>query len=225
MPMRTFLQLPHVHTRALPAAFHHDDVRYTDALVAHFLREFTREQQVVFDPFAGFGTTLIMAEALGRVAYGLEYDQQRVAYIQSQVQQPDHVLQGDARYLLSYGLPRFDFSMTSPPYMQHNDTHNPLTAYTTLDADYGVYLQDLRTIYAQMAHLMQQDAHIVVEVANLKGATGITTLAWDVASVLAEVLTFQGEVVVGWDTYGYGYDHSYCLIFTKPHTASAEEAP
>ena len=92
MPMRTFLQLPHVHTRALPAAFHHDDVRYPDALVAHFLREFTREQQVVFDPFAGFGTTLIMAEALGRVAYGLEYDQQRVAYIQSQVQQPDHVL-------------------------------------------------------------------------------------------------------------------------------------
>ena len=25
----------------------------------------------------------------------------------------------------------------------------------------------------------------------------------------------EGEVVVGWDEYGYGYDHSYCLIFTK----------
>ncbi len=122
-------------------------------------------------------------------------------------------------------LRSFDFSMTSPPYMRRDETHNPLTAYTTQDADYGGYLQDLRSIYTQMAHLMHQDAHIVVEVANLKGATGITTLAWDVASVLAEVLTFEGEVVVGWDRYGYGYDHSYCLIFTKPHTASAEEAP
>src|SRR3712207_5603305 len=153
MTMRTFLQLPNVQTRVLPPHFQHDDVRYTDALVAHFLREFTQEQQVVFDPFAGFGTTLIVAEALGRVAYGLEYDRQRVEYIQGQVQQPDHVIQGDARHLLTYGLPRFDFSMTSPPYMQRGETQDPLTAYTTVGAGYAAYLQSLGTIYAQMAHL------------------------------------------------------------------------
>jgi hypothetical protein len=217
MTMRTFLHLPNVPTRVLPAAFQQDNVRYTDALVAYFLREFTQEQQVVFDPFAGFGTTLIVAEALGRVAYGLEYDPQRVAYIQGQVQQPNNVIHGDARQLLSYGLPRFHFSMTSPPYMQRAGTANPLTAYTTADGDYATYLQSLRSIYAQMAQLMQEDGHMVVEVANLKGDTGITTLAWDLADVLADVLQFEGEVVVGWDTYGYGYDHSYCLIFTKAH--------
>jgi tRNA G10 N-methylase Trm11 len=216
--MRTFLQLPNEQTRTLPAAFHDDDVRYTEALVAHFVREFTEPQQVVFDPFAGFGTTLIAAEALGRIAYGLEYDAQRVAYIKAHVQQPGNVLQGDARHVLRYGLPRFAFSMTSPPYMQRADTEDPLTAYTTTGDGYGSYLQSLRAIYAQLAQLMQDDAHMVVEVANLKGDTGITTLAWDIAAVLADVLQFVGEVVVGWDTYGYGYDHSYCLIFTKAHT-------
>ncbi len=47
----------------------------------------------------------------------------------------------------------------------------------------------------------------------MKGPEGVTTLAWDVARELAAVLRFEGEVVIGWDKYGYGYDHSYCLVF------------
>ena len=216
--MRTFLQLPNEHTHTLPAAFQDDDVRYTEALVAHFVHAFTQPQQLVFDPFAGFGTTLIAAEALGRIASGLEYDPQRVAYIKTQLRHPDNVRQGDARQLLQYGLPRFALSMTSPPYRQRTDSEDPLTAYTTNGTGYRAYLQSLRAIYVQMAQLMHDDGHIVVEVANLKGPSGITTLAWDVAGMLAEVLHFEGEVVVGWDQYGYGYDHSYCLIYTKAPT-------
>jgi hypothetical protein len=31
------------------------------------------------------------------------------------------------------------------------------------------------------------------------------------------VLRFEGEVVVDWEpTYGFGYDHSYCLVFKAP---------
>ena len=36
------------------------------------------------------------------------------------------------------------------------------------------------------------------------------------ASAVAGVLEFEGEVVVGWDHYNYGYDHSYCLVFRRP---------
>jgi hypothetical protein len=62
---------------------------------------------------------------------------------------------------------------------------------------------------------MKPDAHTVLEVANLKGARGVTTLAWDIARAVGEVLAFEGEVVIGWDSHPYGYDHSYCLVFRR----------
>jgi hypothetical protein len=53
-----------------------------------------------------------------------------------------------------------------------------------------------------------------LEVANLKSEKQVTTLAWDVGREISKVLRFEGEVVVCWDKYGYGYDHSYCLVFS-----------
>ena len=70
---------------------------------------------------------------------------------------------------------------------------------------------------------MKENSHIVIEVSNLKRKR-VTTLAWDIAKKISEILVFEGELVVGWksDTpqndngsYGYGYDHSYCLIYKK----------
>src|SRR5689334_11516240 len=120
-PMRTFIQLTNTPGRILPAEFQADDVRYADALVAHFLHEWTQPGDVVLDPFAGFGTTLLVAEAMDRTPVGLEYDARRVEYIRTQLRSPGAVIQGDARRLLSYDLPPFDFSMTSPPYTQRDD--------------------------------------------------------------------------------------------------------
>jgi hypothetical protein len=48
----------------LPPQFRNDDVRFSEQLVEHFLQHFTQVGDVVFDPFAGFGTTLLVAEAL-----------------------------------------------------------------------------------------------------------------------------------------------------------------
>ena len=44
------------------------------SLVADALRDCTQRGERVFDPFLGSGTTLMAAEKIGRVAYGLEYD-------------------------------------------------------------------------------------------------------------------------------------------------------
>ncbi len=216
MDMRTFIQLTNAPGRPLPVEFQADDVRYPDSLVAYFLERWTRPGDVVFDPFAGFGTTLLVAEALDRVPLGLEYDYARAAYIRTQLRQPDALIQGDARHLASYDLPSFDFSMTSPPYMQRGDPTDPLTAYTERGRGYSAYLDDMRDIYAQMVSLLKPDARVVLEVANLKGPKGVTPLAWDLAGAVGAVLRFEGEIVVGWDRYGYGYDHSYCLVFVRP---------
>ncbi len=214
--MRTFLQLTNTQARALPAAFQADDVRYTEALVAHFLDERTQPGAVVFDPFAGFGTTLLTAEALGRVPVGLELDPARVAYMRTLLRRPEAVVEGDARRLGDYRLPRFDLSMTSPPYMRRDDPEDPLAAYAAPGRGYAAYLDAMQAIYAQMVPLMKPHARVVIEAANLKGASGVTPLAWDLARAVGAVLRFDGEIVVGWDRYGYGYDHSYCLVFRRP---------
>jgi len=213
---KTYILLKNTHRFDLPAEFQHDDVRLSENLVEHFLREFTQENNVVFDPFAGYGTTLLVAEAMGRVPYGIEFDERRVQCTRSKLKHPENLIHGDSRNLASYDLPTFDFSITSPPYMGKCDKENPLTAYTTEGSGYAAYLRDIRNIYAQMKQVMKPDARVVIEVANLKLWDGLTTLAWDIAETVSQVLHFEGEVVVGWDTYGFGYDHSYCLVFSKP---------
>ena len=214
--MRTFLRLKNQQHHKLPAEFQHEDLRYTEELVAHFLRQYTRPGDMVFDPFAGYGTTLIVAEAMDRAPYGIEIDDRRAAYIRSQLQRPAGLIHGDTRQILSYQLPPIAFSITSPPYMMAADLEDPFTNYREDGAGYAAYLQQIEQIYADIRQFLKPGARAVLEVSNLKDEHGITTLAWDVARAVSNVLMFEGEVVIGWDSYGYGYDHSYCLVFRKP---------
>ena len=212
--MRSHLSLKFRHPEELPAAFKADDVRYPESLVERFLMEFTREGDTVLDPFAGYGTTLIVAERLGRVPFGVELDEVKVHYVRRMLSWPESLIQGDARSLASLDLPAIDFSMTSPPYMNKGDREDPFSAYREKGKGYAAYLQDIRSIYAQLRTLMKPAGRVVLEVANLKLEGQVTTLAWDVAAEVSKVLHFEGEVVVCWDHYGYGYDHSYCLVYS-----------
>lgn len=162
-----------------------------------------------------------MAEDLGRIPYGLEYDLNRFEYIKSELTHKDNIINGDARILERYGFPTMDFMISSPPYMHELDLdHYAMSAYTT-KGDYTQYLSELQEIYAQVKKLLRPNAIVVIEVSNLKKkGEPITTLAWDVAKSISKVFQFEGEVIVGWTgestadgIYGYGYDHSYCLIF------------
>jgi len=213
--MRSYIELKNEHKSVLPPEFQNDDVRYSESLVEHFLREFTKEGDVVFDPFAGFGTTLLVAEAMGRIPFGVELDKRRYDYIRSKLKHPESLFQGDARQLALYRVPAFDFSLTSPPYMNRLDTEDALAAYSRPGKGYRAYLKGIRGIYEQIGRMMKPEAHSVIEVSNLKQAGTVTTLAWDIATEVSQVLRFEGEIVVCWDKYGYGYEHSYCLIFRR----------
>ena len=214
--MRTFLRLKNQQPHKLPAEFQHEDLRYAEELVAHFLRQYTRPGDTVLDPFAGYGTTLSVAEAMERTPYGIEIDARRAGYVRSRLQRPAGLIHGDTRKILSYQIPPIAFSITSPPYMAAADLEDPFTNYRAAGAGDTAYLEQITQIYADIRQLLKPDARAVLEVSNLKDEHGITTLAWDVARAVSNVLVFEGEVVIGWDSYGYGYDHSYCLVFRKP---------
>jgi DNA modification methylase len=190
-------------------------VRFPECLVEHFLGEFTRPGDVVLDPFAGYGTTLLVAQAMGRLGYGIECNPRTVRYVQGMLQHPECLILGDARRLQEYALPPIDLCLTSPPYTTRFDDDDPFTDYSTKGAGYAAYLQGMRSLFSPVARLMKPSGHVVIEVANLKDDTGVTPLAWDLGAEVSKELYFEGETVICWDHYGYGYDHSYCLVFSK----------
>ncbi|MBX9669031.1 MAG: hypothetical protein K2X93_15510 [Candidatus Obscuribacterales bacterium] len=184
--MKTVISLRNEQTRQLPEELRNDDVRYTDTLVEFFLNQFTAEGEVVFDPFMGFGTTLVVAERMDRVGFGVEFDEKRWKYSQSLLKHPERALNGDSTKLSQIELPQIDFSITSPPYMGKHHKENPFTAYTTDGNGYQDYLLQMQDLYLQLSHKLKPSALVVVEVSNLKHeGEGITTLAWDIASCLS----------------------------------------
>ena len=213
--VQTWLPLPRGNKRILPPRFRRDDVRCADSLVEYWINKFSEKGQVVFDPFAGFGTTLLVAEEIDRVGYGIEYSKQKVNYVHGLLDHPEHLIHGDSRKLMDYELPLFDLCLTSPPYTNQDDDENPFVDYRKKGFDYPSYLQEMGDIFSRVAHKLNASGHVVVEASNLKKKGHVTMLAWDIAREVSKSLHFEGETIVCWDKYGYGYNHSYCLVFSK----------
>jgi tRNA G10 N-methylase Trm11 len=177
--------------------------------------EFTETGQIVFDPFAGYGTTLLIAEEMGRLGYGIEFSKEKAKYVQGLLQHPRHLIHGDSRKLMEYDLPLIDLCLTSPPYTNQNYTENPFVDDSQKGFNYPSYLQEMGHIFSQVVKKMKPSGHLVIEASNLKKNGQVTTLAWDIAHEVSKFLHFEGETIICWDEYGYGYNHSYCLVFSK----------
>ncbi len=224
--MKTFLHLVHKHEFDLPDRFD-GDPRTPAPYVEHFLSEFTDSGDTVLDPFAGYGTTLRVAERMERETYGIEYDAEVASFAREQINHPERVVHGDALDATSYDdVPPVDCCFTSPPYMVEVMEADPLTNYTETGREYERYLADLGRVFDHVDGLLRVDGHLLIDVSNMKFEGAVTTLAWDVASEVTKRFRFKGEVVVTWEaddssrdhgegTYGYGYDHSYCLVFEQ----------
>lgn len=216
--MKHVLRLSMADFRAeqLPAA--DDDDHFSQILVRTVVEEFTSAGERVLDPFAGFGTTLAVSEALGRVAVGVELLPDRAQLIRSRVGPATTVIEGDARKLDDFDLEPFHLCLTSPPYMpREHHPWNPLTGYTTLDAQYDVYLGQLGEVFAAVARVLRPGGHIVVNAANMRYRDAVTPLAWDMARVISEVpdLDFRGETYLEWDDPPDWLQGDYCLTFRK----------
>ena len=216
--MKHVLRLSMADFRAEQLAAADDDDHFSEVLVRTVLEEYTAPGDRVLDPFAGFGTTLAVSEALGRVAVGVELLPERVEIIRGRVGAGSTVLEGDARKLDALSLDPFDLCLTSPPYMpREHHPWNPLTGYTTLDAQYDVYLDQLREVFAAVARVLRPGGHVAVNAANMRYQDAVTSLAWDMAQVISEVssLEFRGETYLEWDDPPAWLQGDYCLVFRK----------
>jgi DNA modification methylase len=211
----TVLQLTQRDGAPLPEKFAQDDVRFSEKLVGVLVERLTAPGDVVLDPFVGFGTTAVVAERLGREGWGVELDGERAAFIRTRVQAPERIFEADARALETLAIPPVQLSIASPPYSSPGDQSEALAAYRGPNPGYRAYLAGLQEVYRKVAALLTPDGWVAIEVSNIRTQGRVTMLAWDVARAVGEILPFAGEMVVHWEPgYWYGYDHSYCLLFS-----------
>ena len=194
-----------------------EDVHFTESLVATVLEEFSSPGETVLDPFAGYGTTLAVAEKMGRHGIGVELLEERADLIRRRLTGQARVITGDARNLTALVQGPVDMCVTSPPYMTAVDhPENPLNAYETLDGDYETYLAEVGDVFRQVAELLRPGGYAVLNVANLETGDTITPLAWDVARTVSRHLMFRHESFLCWDEQPAGLTGDYCLVFQRP---------
>ena len=195
-----------------------DDIHFTEALAASVIGYASRPGELVLDPFAGYGTTLAVAERMERRAIGIELIPEHLAIARRRTTGAARLILGDARELSRLVHEPIDLVLTSPPYMPAADhPENPLTGYATDDGDYAVYLRELGAIFGQVAAVLRPGGQLVVNVANVIAEDGtVTPLASDLAGVIDEQVPLMGVTTLRWDEPPAGLDGDYLLWFARP---------
>jgi DNA methylase len=228
--------------------------KFPETLAQDFITFFTKAGQWVFDPMVGTGSTLVASLRAGRNSVGLELNpeyaelaravvaEERQALGQAAQPLAAEVLAGDAAHLDLFGLPVFDYVLTSPPYwdMLHArgaETQRRRRSTPHLDVtyshdpadlgnvtDYPEFLRRLVDIYAALPPYLRAGAYLTIIVKNIKKGGRVYPLAWDLGGALGQVYRLKDERIWCQDDirlapYGLGNawvsntHHHYCLQF------------
>jgi DNA modification methylase len=195
-----------------------DDIHFTEALAASVIGHASRPGDLVLDPFTGYGTTVVVAERLGRRAIGIELVPEHLEIARRRSAGEAKLILGDARELSQLVDEPVDLVLTSPPYMPGTGhPENPLTGYATDDGDYAGYLGELGSIFRQVATLLRPGGQLVVNVANVIAIDrSVTPLASDLAGVIDQHVPLLGITTLQWDEPPSGLDGDYLLWFARP---------
>lgn len=142
--------------------------KFPETLAQEFIEFFTKRGQVVLDPMAGTGSTLVAALRAGRHSYGVELNPAYAEIARRLVLEEQqllgekaaglaaHVITGDAaeiaRHVSEHNLPLIDYVLTSPPYwdMLHArgaETQQKRRTSTGLDVTYSDLPSDLGNVH------------------------------------------------------------------------------
>ena len=228
--------------------------KFPETLAQEFIEFFTKRGETVLDPMAGTGSALVAALRAGRNSYGIELNPKYAEIAKQMIEEERNtlgetaegltskVIQGDAAQVVDYGLPSFDYVLTSPPYwdMLHArgaETQKKRRASSELDVhysddpndlgnirDYEEFLEKLVNIYKGLKPLLYEKAYLTIIVKNVKKGGKMYPLAWDIARELGRTYTLKDERLWLQDNlrlapYGLGSAwvsntfHHYCLQF------------
>ncbi|HEY3473600.1 MAG TPA: DNA methyltransferase [Anaerolineales bacterium] len=199
--------------------------KFPETLAQEFIEFFTKRGEVVLDPMAGTGSTLVAALRTGRHSYGIELNP-KYAEIARQIIHEEReklgdpvsplqslIINGDAAQAANYRLPVVDYVLTSPPYWdmlraRGAQTQKKRRASAELDVhysddpndlgnvrDYDEFVEKVVSIYKELKHLMRAKAYLTIIVKNVKKGGKIYPLAWDIARELGKTYTLKDEKI------------------------------
>ncbi len=177
--------------------------------------------EVVLDPFAGSGTTLIAASNLGRRGLGLELYPHYLPLFEERMRKEareggerpglkPQLIQGDARQLNRL-LPvtAVDFVLTSPPYWdvllarrsadrRERRFYGDDPADLGQSGDYGTFLKELQSVFGQVFQVLKPGRCCVVVVMDLRKKNLFYPLHMDLALALRETGFLLDDIII-WD--------------------------
>ncbi|MEN6643376.1 MAG: DNA methyltransferase [Armatimonadia bacterium] len=211
-----------------PATFSERDIE-------RLIRFFTKEGELVLDPFLGSGSTLLAARDTGRRGLGIELIEQWATVATERlgdVAPTDYqILQGDAREGLATLAPgTADFIVTSPPYWSilekkgmkvqaEREAHDLPTKYSESAADlgnitdYDEFLDALAAIFAECARVLKPRRYLAVVVSDFRHGPQFVLFHADLARRIEQVgLPLRGITILLQDNknlYPFGVGNAF----------------
>lgn len=209
--------------------------KFPESLVKEFILFFTKTGELVFDPFAGTGSTLVACDETGRKGIGIELLEKYAAIARRRTEQklivgnvPQKVITGNALHADTLVKEKVDFVITSPPYgpmlnkkglaQKKRALERLDTAYSESEEDlgnikdYDAFVQSMSTVFGKVKTVLKEQGYIVVILQNYRDGKIYRPLAYDVARALSGNYLLVGERIWCQDNktlYPYGLGYSY----------------
>ncbi|MCA8978792.1 MAG: DNA methylase [Planctomycetes bacterium] len=187
---------PKLHTTTL---WHHPTQQYGDKrmgnpayvgrtpvhVIHNLLARYTREDDLVVDPFCGGGTTLDVAHDLGRKAIGFDVAPSR-----------QDIEKADARDLpLSDGVA--DFVFMDPPYSTHIKYSGDEACIGELDAFDTRYFEAMAEVFGEVHRILRDRRYLAVYVSDtFKNKKGFVPIGTHFMVMLAELFVPVDHICV-----------------------------
>ncbi|WP_436876393.1 DNA methyltransferase [Mammaliicoccus sciuri] len=191
--------------------------KFPEELAEKFILFFSKNNELIFDPFMGVGSTAVAAEENNRQFRGIELESSFISMAENRLENKNNIIEGDSRYAKYYKDVEADFIITSPPYWnmlgksrgnsnsQHKDRIQKNLDLVYSDSqndlgnidDYSIFMKNLQKVFKNCNKILKSRKYMVVVVQNFRDSNGeYVTFAWDtVKYVEKEGFTFVGEQI------------------------------
>lgn len=193
---------------------------FPEMLVERLIETFLPLQgEVILDPFAGSGSTIVTAEKMGKIGIGLELSEdyaevarQRLTALSlegdEQTECRSRIIHGSALNLAEHVSPEsVNLCITSPPYwnvlnQRRSADHKAVRHYGNHDQDLGViedynaFLDELNRVFTQVLTALKPGAYCCAIVMDLRKRSQFFPFHSDLASRLQEIGFLYDDLII-----------------------------